>query len=113
MGIEEEETMPQTPREKLNKAAQEAGPEAEEQEEAQEPGAAEAPEEAHQEPAGPFEGASVEELEEELNRRSAEGAAVSSDGSPLQEAPAAEIEAAISKIQTAQGAAEHMEDETE
>jgi hypothetical protein len=107
MGIEEEETMPQTPREKLNKAAQEAGPEA------QEPEAAEAPEEAHQEPAGPFEGASVEELEEELNRRSAEGAAVSSDGSPLQEAPAAEIEAAISKIQTAQGAAEHMEDETE
>lgn len=52
--------------------------------------------------ADPLAAASVEELEDELNRRSAEGQSVTSDGSPLQEASAADIEAEISTRGTAQ-----------
>lgn len=46
--------------------------------------------------APPLASASLEELEGELNRRSAEGQSVTSDGSALQDASAADIEAEIS-----------------
>jgi len=71
--------------------------------------AGEAEEAAH----GAFAGATVESLEAELNRRSAEGASVTSDGSPLQEASAADIEAEIQKLQDASVAAPTTETETE
>jgi len=75
--------------------------------------AAGAEEEAQEPVHGPFAGASVESLEAELNRRSAEGASVTSDGSPLQDASAADIEAEIQKLQDANVAAPTAETETE
>lgn len=52
--------------------------------------------------APPLAALSVDELETELNRRSAEGMNVTSDGSALQEASAADIEAEISSRGTPQ-----------
>ena len=61
-------------------------------------GTEEAPEGDVHPQAGALASASVEELEAELNRRSAEGQSYANDGSPLQSATSAEIEAAIAVL---------------